>query len=197
MFITTAKVAFVGGVRFGTGLLVNRLPGTETGWSAPCAIGSLGISFGIMAGLEITDIIVPLRTTEALNHFKKSFSLTLGGEAGFALGPIGRQGAAEAMGSSAGVNASTSLSNSRGVYGGLTLDGDDFFSEIYNLFSCDIFILILYLIFKNIYFKKLFLVFDNICSLIVLRQFDIFLNNRCLCFSFIYINMCVCFMYFF
>jgi lipid-binding SYLF domain-containing protein len=123
LFITTAKVAFVGGVRFGTGLLVNRLPGTEVGWSAPCAVGSLGISFGFMAGVEITDIIVPLKTADALNHFKKSFSLTLGGEAGFALGPIGRQGAAEAMGSTAGLNASTSLSNSRGIYGGLTLDG--------------------------------------------------------------------------
>jgi lipid-binding SYLF domain-containing protein len=123
LFITTAKVAFIGGIRFGTGLLINKLPGTEVGWSAPCAVGSLGISFGIMAGLEVTDIIVPLRTADAINHFKKSFGLTLGGEAGFALGPIGRQGAAEAMGSTAGVNASMSLSNSRGIYGGLTLDG--------------------------------------------------------------------------
>ena len=41
LFVTTAKVAFVGGVKFGTGLLVNKLPGTEMGWSAPCVSPSI------------------------------------------------------------------------------------------------------------------------------------------------------------
>jgi hypothetical protein len=44
-------------------------------------------------------------------------------QAGFAFGPIGRTGAADAMASSAGGNTAVSLSNSKGVYGGVTLDG--------------------------------------------------------------------------
>jgi len=38
LFVTLAKVAFVGGVQGGTGLLVARLP--RGGWSAPCAVAS-------------------------------------------------------------------------------------------------------------------------------------------------------------
>jgi SH3 domain-containing YSC84-like protein 1 len=123
LFITTAKVAFLGGVKFGTGLLVNRVPGTPTGWSAPCAVGSFGLAFGAIAGVMVTDVIIPLRTADALAHFQKSFSFTLGGEAGFAFGPIGRNGCAEVDASSGGVSTALSLSNSKGIYGGVTLDG--------------------------------------------------------------------------
>ena len=45
------------------------------------------------------------------------------GEAGLAFGPIGRTGAADAMASAAGGNTAVSLSNSKGIYGGVTLDG--------------------------------------------------------------------------
>jgi lipid-binding SYLF domain-containing protein len=123
LFITTAKMAFLGGVKFGTGLLVNRLPGTTTGWSAPCAVGSFGLAFGAIAGVMVTDVIIPLRSADALAHFQKAFSFTLGGEAGFAFGPIGRNGAAEVDASSGGVSTAVSLSNSKGIYGGVTLDG--------------------------------------------------------------------------
>jgi len=122
-FITTAKIAFGTGVRFGTGILINRLPGTETGWSAPCAIGSFGVLIGLVAGAEVADIIIPLKAADALEHFKKNWSVTLGGEAGFAFGPVGRTGAAEALLSQSGANTALSLSNAKGIYGGLTLDG--------------------------------------------------------------------------
>jgi len=131
LFITTAKVAFLGGVKFGTGLLVNRVHNSNGnsnstasgGWSAPCAIGSFGFAFGAIAGVMVTDVIIPLKTADALSHFQKSFSFTLGGEAGFAFGPLGRNGAAEVDASSGGVSTAMSLSNSKGIYGGVTLDG--------------------------------------------------------------------------
>ena len=78
LFVTTAKVAFIGGVKFGTGLLINRLPGTETGWSAPCAVGTFGVTFGAVVGAEVTDVIIPFKTADAIDHFKKSFAFTLG-----------------------------------------------------------------------------------------------------------------------
>jgi lipid-binding SYLF domain-containing protein len=123
VFITVGKVAFGGGIKFGTGLLLNKLPGTELGWSAPCAVGLFGVTLGIIAGAEVTDVIIPLPTKQALEHFKKSWGMTMGGEAAFAFGPIGRTAAADAVGSGAGVNTATSISNSKGLYGGVSLDG--------------------------------------------------------------------------
>lgn len=38
MFVTVMKMAFIGGIRAGTGLIVARV-NNEVGWSAPCAIG--------------------------------------------------------------------------------------------------------------------------------------------------------------
>jgi len=123
VFITVGKVAFGTGIKFGTGLLINKLPGTELGWSAPCAVGLFGITLGIVAGAEVTDMIIPLATKKALEHFKQSWGMTMGGEAALAFGPVGRTAAADAVGSSAGVNTATSISNSKGLYGGVTLDG--------------------------------------------------------------------------
>jgi len=123
VFITVGKVAFGTGIKFGTGLLINKLPGTELGWSAPCAVGLFGITFGIVAGAEVTDMIIPLPTKKVLEHFKQSWGMTMGGEAALAFGPVGRTAAADAVGSGAGVSTATSISNSKGLYGGVTLDG--------------------------------------------------------------------------
>jgi lipid-binding SYLF domain-containing protein len=123
VLITVGKVAFGTGIKFGTGLLINKLPGTELGWSAPCAVGLVGITFGIVAGAEVTDMIIPLPTKKALEHFKQSWGMTMGGEAALAFGPVGRTAAADAVGSGAGVSTATSISNSKGLYGGVTLDG--------------------------------------------------------------------------
>ncbi len=68
-------------------------------------------------------MIIPMKSGDALAHFKKSYSVTMGGEAAFAVGPIGRNGNAELMTSSAGVNTAVSVSNSKGLYAGLTLEG--------------------------------------------------------------------------
>ena len=38
MFVTVMKMAFIGGIRAGTGLVIARV-NNDFGWSAPCAIG--------------------------------------------------------------------------------------------------------------------------------------------------------------
>eukprot|EP00854_Cymbomonas_tetramitiformis_P018134 gene18134-21600_t len=97
VFLTVAKVAFIGGVRFGTVL-----------------------------GAEVTDMVIPLYDRKALNQFQSQGDshLMLGGEAGIALGPVGRNVAAEMHVASVVSHASTiSYSHSRGLYGGVTLEG--------------------------------------------------------------------------
>ena len=46
---------FIAGMRVGTGLLIARLP--DGSWSAPCAVGSMGFTFGAVVGAEVTDVV--------------------------------------------------------------------------------------------------------------------------------------------
>lgn len=124
MFLTVFKAAFVGGIRFGSGLVVRRNRG-PTGWSAPCAIAMAGVTFGAQIGAEVTDMIVPLEDMDAIEHFSVpggSHAL-VGGEAGLALGPIGRTGEASLMASNRGLDTTVSYSHSKGLYGGMSMEG--------------------------------------------------------------------------
>jgi hypothetical protein len=58
LFLTVGKVAFIGGVRIGTGLVISRLP--DGSWSAPCAVGTLGVTFGAVIGAEISDMVTSI-----------------------------------------------------------------------------------------------------------------------------------------
>ena len=55
LFLTIGKVAFIGGIRVGTGLVVSRLP--DGSWSAPCAVGTIGVTFGAVIGAEVSDMV--------------------------------------------------------------------------------------------------------------------------------------------
>ena len=125
MFITVCKLAFLGGVRFGTGLVVSRSKRDPTKWSAPCAVILLGLTFGAQIGGSLTDLIVPMHDKNAVKHFSVpgGSHVMLGGEAGLALGPIGRSGEASIGASMRGVDTAVSYSHSRGLYSGITVDG--------------------------------------------------------------------------
>ena len=57
-FITIAKGGFIVAGRGGTGLVVARLE--DGSWSAPSAIGSMGISWGLQIGGDCCDFIIVL-----------------------------------------------------------------------------------------------------------------------------------------
>ena len=58
LFVTTCRAAFIGGISFGSGLVVaRRRDGT---WSPPCAVGTFGVTFGAVVGAEITDAVTAL-----------------------------------------------------------------------------------------------------------------------------------------
>ena len=125
MIITVCKLAFVGGIRFGTGLVVSRNKRDPTKWSAPCAVILLGLTFGAQIGGSLTDLIIPMHDKDAVAHFSVpgGSHIMLGGEAGLALGPIGRSGEASMHGSTRGFDTAVSYSHSRGLYSGITVDG--------------------------------------------------------------------------
>ncbi|KAJ5874697.1 uncharacterized protein N7529_003127 [Penicillium soppii] len=118
---TAFRVGFLGSVRFGSGLIVARLP--DGSWSAPSAMAMGGIGAGGQFGAELTDFIFVLTTDAAVRTFTQSGTLTLSGNISMAVGPVGRS--AEASGV-VGVKSSTGVftySKTRGLYGGLTVEG--------------------------------------------------------------------------
>jgi lipid-binding SYLF domain-containing protein len=111
------KGAFIGGGRFGKGLVSTR-DGND--WGAPAFIEIAGGSIGFQIGVEATDLVmvfVEEGGTQALIDDK----LKLGADASVAAGPIGRH--AE-IGTNITLDAAIySYSRSKGVFAGVSLDG--------------------------------------------------------------------------
>jgi lipid-binding SYLF domain-containing protein len=71
--------------------VVARLPASEGGgWSAPTAIATVGLSWGAVIGLDVTDYVIILNTGEAVNAFSGVGQLTIGAGIEVAVGPVGR-----------------------------------------------------------------------------------------------------------
>ncbi|KII86380.1 hypothetical protein PLICRDRAFT_43970 [Plicaturopsis crispa FD-325 SS-3] len=117
---TVYKAGFVFSARAGSGIVIAKL---EDGtWSAPSAIGTAGLGFGGQAGAEVTDFLVVLNSRS--RSFMSAGSLTLGGNMSIALGPLGRNGEAIGSLSSSGkVAAMYSYSKTKGLFGGLSVEG--------------------------------------------------------------------------
>ena len=114
--LTVTKAGFIGSVRGGTGIVVQRL---DKGWSGPSAIGTGGLGVGFQAGAEISEFVIILNTPAAVDAFAKQGNVTLGGNLSVAAGPVGR--AAEA---SVGLQAAVySYSRTQGLFAGVSLEG--------------------------------------------------------------------------
>jgi lipid-binding SYLF domain-containing protein len=110
------KGAFFVGGRRGRGVLVAR--DAQGRFSDPLFISLTGGSFGLQWGAQAADIVLVFATRRSLDNFARG-TLTLGGTASVAAGPVGR--ASEASG---GINAEIySYSRARGLFAGIALDG--------------------------------------------------------------------------
>jgi lipid-binding SYLF domain-containing protein len=98
----------------GSGVVVARLP--DGSWSPPSAFSVRSGSFGIVYGVDVYDCVCVLNTQAAVEAYTKT-EVNLGGAVALAAGPL---------------NITTNMSNvkpvwvytkSRGLYGGLTVDG--------------------------------------------------------------------------
>jgi len=114
--LTVTKAGFIGSVRGGTGVVVQRL---DKGWSGPSAIGTGGLGVGFQAGAEVSEFVIVLNTPAAVDAFAKQSNVTLGGNLTVAAGPVGRS--AEA---GVGLKAAMySYSRSQGLFAGVSLEG--------------------------------------------------------------------------
>ncbi|KAK3384515.1 hypothetical protein B0T24DRAFT_89330 [Lasiosphaeria ovina] len=119
--LTVIKAGFLGSARFGSGLVVARLP--DGGWSAPTAIATGGAGFGGQIGIEITDFVFILNDASAVKTFSQAGSLTLGGNVSIAAGPVGRNAEAAGAASLRSVAGIFSYSKTKGLFAGVSLEG--------------------------------------------------------------------------
>jgi len=112
------KGAFIFGGRYGVGVLLVR--NDQGRWGNPIFFQLVGGSFGWQLGAESTDVILVLKSIRSLEALYGG-KFTLGVDAALAAGPVGRQ--AEA-GTDILLTAEVlSYSRSRGLFGGLSLEG--------------------------------------------------------------------------
>lgn len=112
-------LAFGFGAAYGKGYAFCRNKG-GSGWSAPATVRIEGGSFGFQIGAKETDIIMVVMNARGEEKLL-SDKFTLGAEASVAAGPVGRDTTAQ---TDAEMHADIlSWSRSRGVFGGLSLNG--------------------------------------------------------------------------
>ncbi|KAI5866170.1 DUF500-domain-containing protein [Durotheca rogersii] len=119
--LTVIKAGFLGSARFGSGLVVARLP--DGSWSAPSAIITAGGGFGGQIGFELTDFVFILNDSHAVKTFSQQGSITLGGNVSIAAGPVGRNAEAAGAASLRSVAGIFSYSKTKGLFAGVSLEG--------------------------------------------------------------------------
>jgi lipid-binding SYLF domain-containing protein len=93
VFLTVIKAGMVVSGRIGTGLVIARHDDSSSGgggWSAPCALATVGMGWGALIGGDVTHYLVVLTTEKAVQDLVSSKSIQLGAELGVAVGPLGR-----------------------------------------------------------------------------------------------------------
>ena len=112
------KAGFVFSAKYGRGFASCRNP--SAGWSAPAALRVEGGGFGLQIGGEETDLILLVMSENGMKGMLAS-KFTLGGEASAAAGPVGRDVTAQ---TDATMRSDIlTWSRSRGVFGGISLQG--------------------------------------------------------------------------
>ncbi|KAM5316985.1 SH3 domain-containing YSC84-like protein 1 isoform 3-T3 [Glossophaga mutica] len=86
--LSVIKAGFLVTARGGSGIVLARLPDGK--WSAPSAIGIAGLGGGFEVGIEVSDLVIILNYSRAVEAFAKGGNLTLGGNFTVAVGPLGR-----------------------------------------------------------------------------------------------------------
>lgn len=107
------------GAKYGRGFIVCRQD-NRSGWGGPAAIRIEGGSFGFQIGASETDVVMLVMNRRGMDQLLQS-KFTLGGAAEVAAGPVGRSITAQ---TDARMTAKIlSWSRSRGVFGGVSLQG--------------------------------------------------------------------------
>jgi lipid-binding SYLF domain-containing protein len=108
------KAGFILGGSGGSGVLLAKVPDTPK-WSFPAFYTMGSATFGLQAGVEKAEVVLLVMTEKGMNAMLGN-KFQLGADASVAAGPVG-----------AGAQAATAdilqFSRSKGVFGGLTVEG--------------------------------------------------------------------------
>jgi lipid-binding SYLF domain-containing protein len=111
------SAGFMVGGKHGRGVATCR---TGNGWSAPAFFDVTGGSYGLQIGAQKVDLVMLIMNDNGMQHLLSS-KFQLGGEAGVAAGPVGRQGTAS---TDVKMNAEVlTYSRAKGVFAGVDLSG--------------------------------------------------------------------------
>lgn len=115
---TVARTGFGFSAAGGSGVVIARNP--DGSWGSPSGILIHTIGFGFLAGADIYDVVLILRTRRAVNAFVRP-KVSVGGELSVTAGPVGAGAVLDT-----GIELSPVLSyiKSRGLYGGVQVDGN-------------------------------------------------------------------------
>jgi lipid-binding SYLF domain-containing protein len=120
-FLTVIKAGFIWTGKVGTGIVISKLP--DGRWSAPSAIGTMGMGFGAEAGGQLIEFLIVLNSDTAVKSFMQRGQLSAGANLEFAAGPYGRAAGANANFSASGIAPNYTYSHSKGLFGGVGLQG--------------------------------------------------------------------------
>ncbi len=120
VFLTIVKAGFMFTGRYGTGVVVAKLP--DGRWSAPSAVMITGLGWGLQIGAELTDVMLILSTDQAVNTFKSRAQVSVGAELGVSVGPIGRSIESDVTAGSKGAAHAFAYAQSKGLFFGASLE---------------------------------------------------------------------------
>ena len=112
---SVAKAGFIFGGSGGRAVLVARDPQTGQ-WRGPAFYTLITASVGFQAGISVSEMVTLVMTDQGLNSLLAN-SVKIGGDASIAAGPVG-------AGAKSDITTDfVAFSRSKGIYGGLNLDG--------------------------------------------------------------------------
>lgn len=119
LFPGVVKAGVVVGVSFGNGVILRRDENTGE-WTRPVFFRIRGASIGFQAGAQFTDLILLVMSEQGVQGLLED-QLILGADVAVAVGPVGREAAAETdLRFSTGI---LSYSRSKGLFVGVSLTG--------------------------------------------------------------------------
>jgi lipid-binding SYLF domain-containing protein len=127
IFPSVKKAAFIVGASYGRGLITCRKGRDFSGsWSAPAMFALEAGSVGFQIGGEATDFVLLIMNDAGANSVMSS-KVKLGADAAIAAGPVGRDAAAA---TDIVLKAEIlSYSRSKGIFGGVSLEGSTLRSD--------------------------------------------------------------------
>lgn len=120
-FINIVEAGFVFSGNVGTGIVMARKQ--DGGWSPPSAIGISGIGWGFILGASLKEVLYLIYDERTLNSMSGDAGFKFGAQLESSIGNWGRTAEVSNIISNKGVGSNIALSYSKGLFGGLSVEG--------------------------------------------------------------------------